>query len=106
MAGSDASSLSPVPAPGTLAPAGGPVEPADELPAGRLQWMPILFISLFAGLLASFPARNSDFLLHLAEGRELTRGRDSFGRAVFLSAENPRANHTWLYDLLSYGLYS
>jgi hypothetical protein len=65
--------------------------------AGRPRWGPILFTAVLAALLASFPARNSDLWMHLAAGRELAQWRHPFG-----SAPDP----TWLYDLLSYGLYS
>ncbi|HZY85520.1 MAG TPA: hypothetical protein VFE78_11870, partial [Gemmataceae bacterium] len=53
--------LSPRPAP--AAPEG---RPPDGPAAGRAMWITIVFISLFAALLASFPARNSDLWPHLA----------------------------------------
>src|SRR5262249_41968522 len=59
--------------------------------------------------LAAFPVRNSDLLMHLATGRALVEGRynpfsgaDPFG----LTTEGVRwVNHSWLYDLLAYGVY-
>ncbi|HZY83432.1 MAG TPA: hypothetical protein VFE78_01265, partial [Gemmataceae bacterium] len=57
----------------------------------------IVFISLFAALLASFPARNGDLWPHLAAGRRLAQGEWPAGT---------RAASTWLYDLLCYGAYS
>ncbi|HEY8505199.1 MAG TPA: hypothetical protein VIL46_11500, partial [Gemmataceae bacterium] len=62
-------------------------------------------MAVFAFLLASFPARNSDVWAHLAAGRQLAQGD-------FASAANLRfpgageGGQTWLYDLLSYGVYS
>jgi hypothetical protein len=63
--------------------------------------MAVSFVALFAGLLASFPARNGDLWLHLAAGRRLAQGGPSL--AVVPGAA---ASHTWLYDLLCYGLHS
>jgi hypothetical protein len=57
----------------------------------------ILFLCLFPALLASFPARNSDLWLHLAAGRRLAQGE---------WPPPAGAGHSWLYDLLSYGVYS
>src|SRR5947209_20481485 len=71
--------------------------PAAAAPPEGGKWLSFLFLSLFAGLLASFPARNTDLWMHLAAGRELAQGRSPFG-----AADRP----TWLYDLTSYGLYS
>jgi hypothetical protein len=50
----------------------------------------VLFVAVFAFLLGSFPARNTDLWMHLAAGRsaDLLAGR------------------TWLYALVCYGLYS
>src|SRR4051794_40213885 len=74
-----------------------PAGPAAAAPPGRGRWFSLLFLSLFAGLLASFPARNTDLWTHLAAGRELARGHSPFGAG---------GRPTWLYDLASYGLYS
>ena len=55
----------------------------------------VLFVSVLAFLLASFPARNSDLWMHLAAGRDLAKGEYSRG-----------PSQTWLYDLFSYACYS
>lgn len=63
-----------------------------------------LFIFLFAFLLASFPARNSDLWGHLAAGRELVHGRapdSALRRSV-----DGRADPTWLFDLACYAAVS
>jgi hypothetical protein len=65
----------------------------------------VLFIAAFAFLLASFPARNRDLWMHLAAGRDLVEGQTTLGTTRALSPD-PQVYHTWLYDLLSYGLYS
>jgi hypothetical protein len=71
--------------------------------SGTFPWLSGFYLAVFAALLASFPARNSDLWMHLAAGRDLARGQYSFGPAA--SAES-RADASWLYDLASYGLYS
>ena len=50
-------------------PARRPAPAPAAAPAGRGRWLAPLFLALFAGLLASFPARNTDVWLHLAAGR-------------------------------------
>jgi len=52
-----------------------------------------LFVALFGLLLASFPARNPELWASLAGGRELLRG--SFAHL----------SPTWLYEVVSYGLF-
>ena len=64
----------------------------------------VLLVLALAFLLASFPARNSDLWLHLAQGRLLARGEHSFTDPP-LPPGLP-VNHSWLYDLLCYGLYA
>jgi tetratricopeptide (TPR) repeat protein len=51
-----------------------------------------IFVTLFAVLLASFPARNLDVWRHFAGGRDLVH------HALFGS--------TWLYDAITYGIFS
>jgi hypothetical protein len=53
-----------------------------------------LFVAVLAALLASFPARNAELWGHLAAGRALVRGGPG------------SVSPTWLYDLLSYGLFA
>jgi hypothetical protein len=104
MAPPDELPLVPVPSHGVTVGTEDVSDPAASLSPGRLNWMAICFLALFAALLASFPARNSDLWIHLAAGRELARGQSPF-EAARLSAGD-RAPSTWLYDLLSYGVYS
>jgi hypothetical protein len=59
----------------------------------------VLLVAVFAFLLASFPARNSDLWLHLAAGRDVAQGQLSLHRS-------DGSGTTWLYDLLSYGMYA
>jgi tetratricopeptide (TPR) repeat protein len=73
-----------------------------------LKWSDRLLAALvliFAFLAASFPARNSDFWLHLATGRLLAQGEYSFGTDPFAYTTSGIywANHSWLFDL---GLYA
>lgn len=70
-----------------------------------VKWIPALFLSGFAALLASFPARNSDLWMHLAAGRDLFQGKFSANSVVSSLAGRP-ALSGWIYDLLVYGLYS
>jgi hypothetical protein len=64
-------------------------------------------VLLLAFLLASFPARNSDLWMHLATGRALAAGEYRFGTDLFAytTAGADWVNHSWLFDLLAYGLY-
>jgi hypothetical protein len=94
MAALDQPPFPPRPAPAAAAPARDPRDSGGRSLTGRGQWIFFLFVSLFAFLLASFPARNSDLWAHLAAGRRLAQG-DFSG-----------ASPTWLYDLLSYGAFS
>jgi tetratricopeptide (TPR) repeat protein len=106
MAPPDALPLSPLPAPGAAPVPGG--ESAQRLASPwhlRLTWLAVAFNILFAGLLASFPARNSDVWLHLAVGRSVARGEVSPAADSGLPPvlwHNP----SWLFDLLCYLLYS
>src|SRR5947209_8059164 len=80
-------------------------EPAAT-PLPRPGWrMAAFFVAAFAFLLASFPARNSDIWRHLAAGRQVTQGGFRVGPDSF-DPTAPRSGSTWLYDLLSYLVYS
>ena len=59
-------------------------------------------------LAASFAARNSDLWLHLGAGRMLTTGEYTPGSdpLSYSAADRAWVNHSWLFDLGSYGLYS
>jgi tetratricopeptide (TPR) repeat protein len=74
----------------------------------RLDALLIPVVIVLAFFLASFAARNSDVFLHLATGRALLNGSYTFGIDPFaFTTEGIRwVNHSWLYDVASYGLYS
>jgi hypothetical protein len=75
-----------------------------RIASGAFTFVPVLLVAAFAFLLGSYPARNSDLWMHLAAGRQLAHGDSpKLGSAVG-ARQAPLA--TWLYDLLSYGLYS
>jgi len=91
--------------------------PIADGPAAKVvrwpEWFTALDIVLgitaviFAFLMASFTAKNSDVWLHLAGGRliangELNLGSDPFGVSA---PERPWIHTTWLYDITAYGLY-
>jgi tetratricopeptide (TPR) repeat protein len=61
-------------------------------------------VALLAFLLASFPGRNSDLWIHLASGRNLSHGDYSDLWQASSTGQND-ISHTWLYDLVTYGLY-
>jgi hypothetical protein len=67
----------------------------------------VLFVLAFAFLVALFPIRNSDLLLHLATGRALVHGDYHFGADPFTYTADGVywVNHSWLFDLASYALY-
>src|SRR5262245_29816374 len=77
---------------------------AGGFPPGGLQWLPGLFLAVFAALLASFPARNPDLWMHLAAGRDLAWGSHLAATAPPPSPDL-QVNRTWLFDLLSYSVY-
>ena len=68
----------------------------------------VVFVCALAFLLASTPARNSDLWLHLASGRWLVQGHSPRGTDPFTStaANVFWVNHTWLGDVLLYGLHT
>lgn len=66
---------------------------ADSPPGGRGRVAALAYVAAFGALLASFPAWNVDIWGHLAAGRELASGS--------LAAATP----TWLYDLVTYGIF-
>ena len=63
-----------------------------------------LVVLAFAGLVASFAARNSDVWRHLAAGRLLAQLNYQFGNDPFAYTTQGVywANHSWLFDLLAY----
>jgi hypothetical protein len=73
----------------------------------RLDGVLIALILLFAYLVASFPAYNSDLFMHLASGRLLAQGQYQLGVDPFAFTTQGVywVNHSWLYDLLTYWLF-
>jgi hypothetical protein len=65
-------------------------------------------VLLLAFLLGSFAATNSDVWLHLALGRDLLAGTYQFGVDPYSFTTDGVywVNHSWLFDVLLYGLYS
>src|SRR5207249_823842 len=61
-------------------------------------------VLVLAFLLASFAARNSDLLMHLATGRALLDGTYKFGADPFsFTTHGVRwVNHSWLWDVAAY----
>jgi hypothetical protein len=99
--------------------AAGPTAPAPpkkprlspERLAARLARMDAVLIVLVlvsAFLLAAFPATNGDLLQHFAVGRRVMDGKYQFGVDPFtFTTEGVYwANHSWLFGLIAYGLYS
>jgi hypothetical protein len=86
-----------------------PTTPAATLPRRQAAWDAIraVLVVLLAFLLASSPARNSDLWLHLAAGRALLQGdyRPSTDPFAHTTEGAYWVNHSWLYDVLAYGLY-
>jgi hypothetical protein len=95
-----------------LPPSRLPVAGIDPAP-GRLWLQRIVdllvavVVLAFAFLVGSFAVRNSDFWLHLADGRLLAEGRYVFGVDPFAYTTEGVywANHAWLFDLLLFLLH-
>src|SRR5262245_51170767 len=69
-----------------------------------MKFVPVFLVAMFGLLVASFPARNADLWKHLAAGRELAT--DFSLRTVEDQEETFPHHRGWLYDLLSYLIYS
>jgi tetratricopeptide (TPR) repeat protein len=87
-----------------------PVVVSPEQLAIRLRRLDLLVVAVvvvLAFFLASFIARNSDVWMSLASGRLLAKGDYHFGVDPFSYTTKGAywVNHSWLYDLISYGLY-
>jgi hypothetical protein len=68
----------------------------------------VLLVLTLAFLSASFPIRNGDLFMHMGTGKLLVEGKYKFGADPF-SVNPPDAawvNHSWLFDLGSYGIFS
>jgi len=72
----------------------------------RLDWGLMVLALLLVFFLTSFAIRNSDFWMHLASGRLYAHGQLNFGHDPFsyTNAGTYWTNHSWLFDLLVYGL--
>src|SRR5262249_44006078 len=105
---SEKSPTIPLPPPNP-APKAAPDPVAQERYLRRLVRMDAILVGLtllFAFLVATFAVRNSDFLLRLATGRALLEGKYHFGVDPFTHSSGAYwANHSWLYDVIVYGLY-
>lgn len=97
----DSITLAPIPAP--PAEPISPEELAQEM--DRLDWVLSVLVVGLGFLLASFAIRNSDFFLHLAQGRLYAHGHFGFGTDPFsYTKTNYWANTSWLYDFFLYGI--
>jgi hypothetical protein len=69
-----------------------------------LDWVIAASVIVLAFLIASFAARNSELLMHLAVGRALLDGSYKFGEDPFAytSTGIRWVNHAWLWDVLAY----
>ncbi len=72
----------------------------------RLDRMLVGLVLVLTALLAVFPIRNSDFWLHLATARDWLGNKFSLGQDPYsYTGSGTWVNHSWLYDLLVYGLF-
>jgi len=74
--------------------------------ARRLDGLLALVVVVLTFFLASFLARNGDYWLHLATGKQIASGRYTFGADPFAytSEGTPWINSTWLADWAVYQL--
>jgi tetratricopeptide (TPR) repeat protein len=75
-----------------------------------LQGLTVLLVVLalgLAGLSAAIPIRNSDLFMHLGTAKLMVEGKYTFGADPFtVNSHAARwVNHSWLFDLASYGLF-
>jgi tetratricopeptide (TPR) repeat protein len=91
-----------------------PLPQTPALEATKSPWLScwldsalVVVVLLFAFLVASFPAINSDFFRHAAIGRLLLQGQYQFGTDpfVYTAGDGYFVNHSWLFDLLIFKLY-
>jgi hypothetical protein len=72
----------------------------------RLDRMLVVLVLVLACLVSLFPVRNSDFWLHLATARDWLGGKIALGEDAYsYTGKGTWVNHSWLYDVLVYGLY-
>ncbi len=105
----------PTPIPdGPADPAAPPPPTEPPKPAVWPEWFTgvdnalLVMALLFAFLMASFAARNTDIFRHLAGGQRLLNGTYSLGSDPFsyTGADRPWVNQSWLFDLTVYAVYS
>ncbi|HEX5271726.1 MAG TPA: hypothetical protein VFW33_14610, partial [Gemmataceae bacterium] len=84
-----------------------PITPEELAHAmGRLDRMLLGLVVVLAALVAAFPVRNTDFWFHLATARDWLAGKFHLGQDPYsYTGSGYWANHSWLYDLVVYGLY-
>jgi tetratricopeptide (TPR) repeat protein len=87
-----------------------PIVVSPEQLAVRLMRLDLLLVAVvvvLAFLLGSFVAHNSDVWMSLANGRLLAKGDYKFGVDPYSYTTKGVywANHSWLFDLISYGVY-
>jgi hypothetical protein len=106
--------IPPAPATATVLPEPSPAKPRRKrltlekltVEVARLDRVVVALVLVLVFFLASFTVRNSDFWMHLASGRLISQGHLSFQEDPFAYAsEKPWVNHSWLWDLLLYGVY-
>src|SRR5262245_28831100 len=92
----------PLPPPAPPRPRTTPGQLAAEI--ARLDRALAVVVLVFAFLLGSFAARNSDLWMRLASGRLIANFEYTFGTDPFSYATADRywVNHDWLYDLFIY----
>ncbi|HVK18174.1 MAG TPA: hypothetical protein VM533_14620, partial [Fimbriiglobus sp.] len=75
---------------------------------GAVDFALVVMAVVIGFLVASFPARNTDLWLQLANGRNLAEGKYSPGADpfTFSGADRAWADTSWLNDLVQYALYS
>ena len=72
----------------------------------RLDGLTVGIVLLLTLLLASFAARNTDLWLHVAAGRAMVQEHSFLQKDPFsFTAEGPWVNHSWLLDLIVYGIF-
>jgi tetratricopeptide (TPR) repeat protein len=72
----------------------------------RLDGLTVVLVLLLTFLLSSFAARNTDLWLHVATGRAMLQEHSFLQKDPFsFTAEGPWVNHSWLLDLIVYGIF-
>jgi tetratricopeptide (TPR) repeat protein len=72
----------------------------------RLDGLTVGIVLLLTFLLSSFAARNTDLWLHVATGRAMVQEHSFLQKDPFsYTAEGPWVNHSWLLDLIVYGIF-